>query len=202
MSPSLFPNGLPVRFICWQATSLNTKHFAFTKPTFKEDFRQTNHSSESDFKNQIPLQMRKRYALKVWLTTLVLGNFLYFGVFMVLDRNINIDILVSIFAVLLGSVILSFPAFLLNVPVCRLISAGALKDRWAQTAIAGIGIGLIGCTFLPVVCLSAVVNGENPVKLYLAAGCYMVVSVIASFHFRLRASSGVSTAGMPASKLE
>ncbi len=109
----------------------------------------------------------------------------------------------AFWAILLVSFVLSLPAFLINIFVCRRIAAGMLEALPAQAAVAGTGLGFIAITFL-IIAVVVDYDWTDIFDLYMPAS-YMVCSAIAAFCFQLRAEAAVAPleeAALPAGSLE
>ena len=127
-------------------------------------------------------QLKKGYPLKVWMTTL-LGGAVLLSYLIFQGSGIPGNQLSAIVVIIVVSIILSLPAFLINRLLCHSIAAGNLETKLAKGIIALIGICLIGITFCIIIVLY--VSAENDTFLYLPL-CYTISSVIATFCFQLR----------------
>ncbi len=96
----------------------------------------------------------------------------------------------AFWGILLVSFVLSLPAFVINIFVCRRIAAGTLKALPAQAAVAGTGLGFIAITFL-IIAFVVDYDGSSFFDLYMPAS-YLIASVIAAFCFQLRAQEAVA----------
>jgi hypothetical protein len=137
-------------------------------------------------------KLKSWYPLKVWLTTLVIGPPLFLGT-LFLNGKGTADMAGAFWVILLVSAVLSLPAFLINIFVCRRIAAGSLEALPAQAAVAGTGIGFIAITFL-IIAFMADYSRADFFDLYMPAS-YMVGSVIAAFCFQLRTDATVFPSG-------
>ena len=147
-------------------------------------------------------KLKSGYPLKVWLTTLVVGPPLFLGTLFLKGKG-TADMAGAFWAILLVSLVLSLPAFLLNILLCRKIAAGNFTTERAKSAVAGAGVGFVGLTFA-IMYLFSGGSGDEDLFFNFPIG-YMIASVIATFCFQLRTDAAIfqlGEAALPAEKLE